>query len=274
MQTHVAASKNVKCCVFCGKSPPEIKLTREHVLRKAIAKILPYEPGINLLQSSFDRVTARQKRTTKFLPQTNYNLTVNDVCKNCNEGWLNVKIELAVEKYLFALIVGTEIDLPKPASDLLALWAAKTAAVRGLMDSRPLAVPPEHFAWIKNNLTPPPFTYVWIGRCEFTPEGWTRHRRLAAEHNKNVDFVHMTTLAIGHVVFYVLGCGGKMGLEMCAETIANLDWHPIFQIWPASNATHFNKLPAFSLEKILELSATNIQGKSPSIEVLQYYKDK
>ncbi|PIF11269.1 hypothetical protein CLU94_3331 [Janthinobacterium sp. 13] len=249
-------------------------MTREHVLRAAFVKLLPGCTGTVLDQLTFDRNTAEPTHKKKRIPQSSYNFTVNDVCKICNEGWLNVKVEIAAEKFLFPLILGNEIELPKQATDILALWAAKTAVVRSLIDAKPFAVPPEHFSWIKENLTPPPSTFVWLGRAEFTPYSWTRQRKFILQHDENFARAHMTTIVIGHVAFYILGCGNNFWEEDFMSTISYLNGHPIFQIWPSTNATHFNKLPAFGRAKIKDLSSTRLNSLGmPSTETLQAIKD-
>lgn len=274
MQTTTPQEKKVKSCIFCKKSAPDVKISREHVLRAAFEKILPGCTGTVLDQQTFDRNTAEITYKKRRIPQSSYNFTVNDVCKICNEGWMNVKVEIAAEKFLFPLILGNEIELSKEATDILALWAAKTAAVRSLIDAKPFAVPPEHFSWLKENLTPPPSTFIWLGRAEFTPYSWTRQRKFILQCNDNYVRAHMTTIVIGHVAFYILGCGNNWGEEEFISTISDLNGHPIFQIWPSTNATHFNKLPAFGPAKIKDLSSTRLNSSGmPSAETLQALKD-
>jgi hypothetical protein len=254
MQTPALQFKKFKTCVFCKKSSPEVKISREHVLRKKIKNILPEIDGMFLHQFNFDTQTGDLSHKSKNIPQSPYELQVNDVCKTCNEGWME-RLEVEAEEFLFPLISGEIIELPKNATDILALWGAKTAAVRGLVDSKTIAVPSEHFSWIKENLTPPPFTFMWMGRAEFKPESLTRQLTFKLQYSGKLVYLHLTTLVIGHVVFFILGCGDQVGVETCLPTISYLNAQSIFRIWPTANAAHFKDFPELRSATVKELSS-------------------
>jgi hypothetical protein len=86
MQNPTFQVKKLKTCVFCKKSSPEVKISREHVLRKKIKNILPEIDGMFLHQFNLDTYTGDLSHTSKDIPQSPYELQVNDVCKTCNEG--------------------------------------------------------------------------------------------------------------------------------------------------------------------------------------------
>jgi len=254
----------IKHCVFCKKSPPDVKMSREHVLRARIGKVLPPCKKSHLIQKNFSSDVKSYKSRSLLIPESPYNWTVTDICKTCNEGWLHDDVEVPAEESLFSLIQGVEIEIPLATATALALWAAKTAAVRGIMDPKPMAISPEHFSWIKDNLAPPPYTYVWLARSEYTPDSFTRHLKFGIASNDGLELGHMSTIVIGHLAFFVLGCGSADSAIECSDTIRYLDNHPVFRIWPNSNATHFNKLPAFGREKIVDLSFTRLNIPYPA----------
>jgi hypothetical protein len=258
MQTPTHPVKKVKTCVFCKKSPPEVKISREHVLRKKIKKLFPDLAGMSLHQFNPDKDTGGSSHKVKFIPQSPYELQVNDVCKTCNEGWMET-LEVEAEEFLFPSFLGEKIQLPKNVTDIFALWAAKTAAVRGLVDSTTIAVPSEHFSWIKENLTPPPFTFIWLGNSESKPSSLTRQLTFMLQHSGKVIHLHLTTIVIGDVAFFILGCGDKLGVDFCFPTISFFNTQSLFQIWPTTNATHFKDLAVLPVERIKELSS----GKFP-----------
>jgi hypothetical protein len=96
---------------------------------------------------------------------------------------------------------------------------------------------------------------MWLGRAEFKPESLTRQLTFKLQYSGKLVYLHLTTLVIGHVVFFILGCGNQLGVETCLPTISYLNAQSIFRIWPTANATHFKDLPEVQSARIKELSS-------------------
>lgn len=251
----------MKKCVFCHRSPPEVKMSGEHVLRAKLAKILPSEgTHINWAQNYICPTSGELNEKFRKIPSGPFDQKVNDVCKECNEGWLNKSVELPCEQYIEPAILGQSFTTTGEARKYIALWASKTAAVRGLMDPKPRGIPVEHFQWIKEKLTPPPNTYVWLGKSQFTPLTVTRHLRFFVfDHNTDTATpCHITMFTIGFMTLFILGCTTEDGENSLHETIKRLDSEQIIRIWPNGVMSNTQFLPEMSKEHIYKLSSTDL----------------
>lgn len=252
----------MKKCVFCHRSPPEVKISGEHVLRAKLAKILPTEGmSTNWAQKFICPTSGELTEKQRKIPSGPFDHKVNDVCKECNEGWLNRSIEIPAEKYIEPAIVGAPILTSPEARHFIALWAAKTAAVRGLMDPLPRGVPEDHYRWIMENLTPPPHTYVWLAKCQFIPATITRHIRFyVIDHTSNtVTPCHMTMLVIGFMALYILGCTAENNTRLeLRRTINKLDSEQIIRIWPQGVTSNTEFLPPLTKEHLRIISSPDV----------------
>ncbi len=250
----------MKKCVFCHRSPPEVKISNEHVLRAKLSKLLPSKNTKIFWEQKFaspnsGKITEKQRN----LHIGPFDFKVNDICEICNSGWLSKSIEIPSEKYIEAAILGTPIDTTVEARHFIALWAAKTAAVRGLMDQKPRGVPEEHYTWIKENLTPPPGTFVWLGKSQNTPLGFTRHLRFTLFHPTGTStHHHMSMLNIGYMILFVLGCTSEENVNLFQKTINQLDSEQLIRIWPNGVTNNTSFLPEMSKEHIYRLSSAQL----------------
>lgn len=234
-------------------------MTKEHVLRARLSKLLPLtDAKVNWGQAFIcpdtNKVTKKQRR----IPNGPFDQTVNDICKECNEGWLNLKVEIPSEQYLDPLVSGDPITTDVGLRQLVSLWAAKTAAVRGLLDPKPRGIPSEHYQWIMNELSPPPHTYVWLGKSEFNPFTMTRHLRFGGWTGENFSRCHMSTFVIGYAALFILGCEDDFGEEIVRSTVEALNSAQLVRLWPDGYTTNTADLPTLSPTHIYELSATTI----------------
>jgi hypothetical protein len=248
----------MKKCVFCLKSPPEVKISGEHVLRAKLAKIVLGAPkrtdwGQKFIDPETGELIGRQRN----LPQGPFDSVVNDICKKCNEGWLNNGVEVPAEKYIEPLSIGEPLLIDDAARLYISLWASKTAAVRGLMDPHPRGIPPEHYEWIMRELTPPPFTYVWMGKCLYNPNTQTRHSRFQVidMHSGQRSPAHATTFAIGCLVLFVVGCGSDGGQSFLAQKISALDSMQLLRLWPNGYSSYTEQLPHLSAQDVYRISS-------------------
>lgn len=223
-----------KVCIFCGKSAPEVKMSNEHVIRSFLSSYLPSTPtGTNWEQTYVCPERGRLVQRNRKIPRSPLQATSNDVCKNCNEGWLNNKVEIPVEQELGNLIQGRGQYIDQKTGQKISTWAAKTSMVRARMDTEPYPIPQAHHAHLMNTLTPPIGTYVWLGFAEYDPNTFIRQFKFSASYDENPrQRGHLTTLIIGHMAIYVLGCEGKSVEEIIEPAIKYIDSHDLLRLYP------------------------------------------
>lgn len=225
-------------------------MTLEHVLPKRLKKVF-LNASINMTYhrthkdpSSGMIVSETSKRKT-----SPFDETVKMVCNRCNNGWLETIVESNASNYLDKMILGQDVLLDAYACEAVALWAAKTAAVRGLTDKPPHATSPKQFRHIMQTLSPNPHTYIWIGRSNSAKKTFTRNLKFAGRRTyvympqPEILHGHLTTIAIGHMVLYILACPSQDLLDGINSTIEELDRAPLIRIHPHKHAFNFNVVP-------------------------------
>lgn len=204
-------------------------------MRAALAKYLPpltkefTWKQTYILDGALEKV---EKNLT--IPQSAFDWLVNDVCKTCNEGWLNHNVEMPAEGILALAMQGRPMRAMEADTRSLALWASKTSAVRALMDPLPRAIPPAHYAHIKDRLEPAPNTLIWLAHTEFCSTPFMRHTRLGTvgAGGQRDTTSHFTSIVYGHMALFIVGASDQRGLwiyERTADAISALD---TLQIWP------------------------------------------
>lgn len=160
------------------------------------------------------------------------NVVMKRVCKVCNEGWMEQRLESPCQKVLPAMLRGQQTILDRTAQSVLASWAAKTAMVGRYAHMPPGEIEPQWLDHMYRYHEPPPGWHVWL-----TGYAGTRYLlydakggSLPGSRVKKVDGVVMSLL-IGHVLLKVLGF--PIGLRP-REPRADL----LFRIWPVTEATH------------------------------------
>lgn len=223
-----------KNCVFCGRSSREVKISGEHVIRKALMRLFPEATG-----HAFNR---RETGTDPVL-RTLYDVhlldvKVNRVCKPCNEGWLDVEVDRKVESLLERLIVGaaSSIDtIVLGAGDQfrLALWATKTAATRYLLDL-PLPVDGDklRYAWMFEQRSPPPNTRVWLVHREPDPNISGRH--LYFRFAGGAGYIHEVCFNLKGIQVHVLDESAVGRMTLSEVSLHMQAWSAVQQIWPLS----------------------------------------
>ncbi|WP_394789093.1 hypothetical protein [Rhodoferax sp.] len=218
-----------KVCLFCGRGAPEVKISGEHVLRAKLQEHFPKQDTTTLLHryQSDEGVKYRSLR----IPQGPFTSVVNEVCKPCNEGWLNLELEIPVEPVLVSLIHGKALRLEVNDLRLLSLWAAKTASIRALMVPGPRSIPPEHYRQMMDLREPPEGTHVWMANSVRDWSAFTRHARIALPAGDGTCSIHLSTIILGGLSFFVAGFHPSWSAELFDEMFLRLDSNAL-KIWP------------------------------------------
>jgi hypothetical protein len=186
--------------------------------------------------AKFDGIitASRDKR----LPISAFDMKVNDVCKPCNEGWLEQKVETPAENAIIRLMNGLPLFINN-ANAKIYLCGSKTAAVRALIDPGHRAIPPEHYNAIRIDLVPPPGTLVWLANIQYCSDMLTRHLRVALKDDDQLALVtHVTTFLLGNLGLYVMGASNPaQSEEVFHESQRRLAMAGALKIWPNAVST-------------------------------------
>jgi hypothetical protein len=189
-----------RICVFCaGVSGSPI--TREHILPQWLDEALNTgETIVNWkawwTDSEGDKSEVAVRRMSPFHQQ------VKMVCATCNNGWMSVEVEVPVVDILPSLIRSEKRGLHPADMGRIALWTAKTAFTRALMDQGNNTIPAEHYRWLMEERIPPAGTSIWAIRCE--PHS-TAMRHFRMEGQSGDWSGHITMLCIGELVLFIVG---------------------------------------------------------------------
>jgi hypothetical protein len=109
-------------CLFCGSTTA--KRSKEHVLRRAFKDSLPSAPGLTFSHRTRDGLEVVNR------PISQFDMTINNVCRDCNQGWLN-DVENAAQVVIEELTVGnTRTSLTQGEVECLGFWAYLRALLR------------------------------------------------------------------------------------------------------------------------------------------------
>ena len=126
-------------CAFCDKA--DGKRTREHILRKKFHDLIPEEDGTGRISTTDYPHDASRETKLRGLPHSNFEMQVNEICEDCNRGWLN-DLETRVEEIVVDLAHGRVRGLTGDEVHDLRFWMAKTALVKTLQErEQPRLVP-------------------------------------------------------------------------------------------------------------------------------------
>ncbi|BCY01602.1 hypothetical protein PszF2a_13910 [Stutzerimonas stutzeri] len=245
-----------KCCVFCGKAPPSVKITKEHVLAKKFRDLFPEAPNQHRWDNKvFSYFGAENLSFVRNVPQGPFNMTVRSVCNECNNGWLSA-MEGNAETYLMGLVYGRQLLSSDDMRIVVSAWAAKTSAVYALChrdDFR--AVPDYHYSYLRGTGWAPPYTHIWRGFGEFNSNTMLRYvRGCLVRDQGEQDHFHLSTIWIGHMVFFVFGFPNEFAEDALSEKISTLDVSPLERIWPLERAAERNLRPLV-YDEVRELGA-------------------
>lgn len=195
-------------CVFCETTTG--KRSGEHLLRRWFnGRIVDIGRGVirRQIEPGRDDVFT----TMKISP---FDVPINDVCKDCNESWLNA-MEGRVGDLIVDLANFDTDTIPKAAARDLAAWCFKTALVRTCMDrNRGWLAPQQFFAELyatRDAPVCPARVRVHVARCEdpsVYPIGRSTVGFLQPVHggNHGVDDqeqIHLVTFNVGFFSFLV-----------------------------------------------------------------------
>lgn len=247
-----------RICPFCGKYPPEIIFSLEHVLPAWLGKKMSSNEKRLIVDQWFAlNADGSPDRISEIRSMGPYDQKVK-VCKTCNEGWMEQKVERPVQEDLPRLALSQRVIVDGTGAKQLALWAIKTSCTRALMDKGERAIPVEHYRLLYDELTPPPFTMVWAIPCAMEST-LTRHYRFNLQFIEPPFRGHITTLKFGSLALFVVGFSARVR----DHVFVNLDAHvqnqsgsAAIRLWPDSKEFDWSGEGGLNESQILQLTET------------------
>lgn len=200
-----------KKCVFCGRSHPAVQFSREHVLPAWLSR----EITLTKHCSYSNQIKGKDLVERNINGQSPFTMTVNKVCRICNNGWMSESLESPVKEILMALIEGRKIALNDEKKQLISLWSIKTALMIGLMDSEGDPAIMSHYEDIYK-LKIPMNTFIWLVN---TSSGYslvsTRHMRFTSNESSHGNIsqtdciAYYTSINIGCLSIQILASKSK-----------------------------------------------------------------
>ena len=129
-----------KKCIFCQRDNQ--KITNEHIFPDWLSKFYGAD-AMCLNEGRKEDGTVTFSYASKIFQQTR-----NDVCTECNSGWMSA-IENAAQPILVKMLKGKSLVLDKKKQEKIATWAMKTILVINHHNPAPPAkqfIPEEHYA--------------------------------------------------------------------------------------------------------------------------------
>ncbi|NIC26537.1 hypothetical protein [Serratia plymuthica] len=207
----------MKKCIFCDKSPPEVKITKEHVLPQWMKKSFPLSPDYAKNVLYVAETAGIDPVERNMIGLSPFEMKVSRVCDKCNNGWMSRKLEEPLKTTLEKLITFKSIVLNNEEKELLALWAVKTAAVRALLDTGENVIPD----WFYKNI-----------QSMSIPNGCTVYIVCRNESNENITSYYsrrrvgdctlfLCTFEIKSLVLFVSWCDPEAEKKEDIEEVIN-----------------------------------------------------
>ncbi len=220
-----------KRCVFCGAS--DAKISNEHAWPNWIRSLFPPTPTTII-------GTRPSKRPITFYPRPDdMGVTVNAVCKPCNEGWME-DLETEVRPFLTLMIRdGVETALTRRQQATLVRWAVKTAMVFEFTSRSAPFYSFEQRDALRNGRVPGS-TVLWIGRYEgatfvSTAVGKGLIYDVTLEGNTTRQPGSAFTLSVGQFVVQVMSITPPEAVDGVLVPMPKRFASHVMLLWPPSD---------------------------------------
>lgn len=193
-------------CIFCGSYGGG--RSKEHIFRRKFKDYFPWERELAVMQMDSDGSVITELR-----PISQFDMTLNLVCRRCNQGWLN-DLESDVEPLLLrAARDGLDLHTSPNQMERLGFWAVVRALLR--TQFTPTARAPKHlFRTAYLTMKPPPGCYAhWAYSQAYIAQAGVHE----APHGLPDDdyFAHVS-FGLGATLFQVGLSGGSARSQQVA----------------------------------------------------------
>jgi hypothetical protein len=219
-------------CIFCGQRR---KMSREHVIPQWVSRLLAKDPR-GFRGPVRVGVWGRGNTLARTITHSEViNMQTKRVCKVCNEGWMEQRLERPCQSVLGPLIAGEDRVLDPPSQALVAAWIAKTAMTARYAFTPIEPVEPDWLRLMYEHQRPPDTWHIWLGSYVGSRPLHLGHHDITvtfpdSDPESNSEAVvtpHgvLLTLAVGYAFLQVLGIKG--GAPQNPDRLPDL-----FRIWP------------------------------------------
>lgn len=158
-------------CIFCGKQPPEVTMSKEHVFADWLRDYIPRELTQHTTQVTLDYLDKEEISEQRHTGDPHAR-RVRCVCKPCNEGWMS-QLQEAARPFLVPILTGKQVRLHRRAQTVLAGWVSMTIMVGEHVRRDMVAVSQAERDWLYRHKTAPKVWRIWLA---------TGNRRTCALH--------------------------------------------------------------------------------------------
>lgn len=241
-------------CLFCGTT--DGKRSREHVLRRAFKKSHSVADNLTFSSMTEAGMTVYQR------PHSQFDMTVNRVCKDCNEGWLNDLENTVTETLALVPAAPSGVRIDKPELDVLAFWAYVRALLRTHVS--PAGRAPE-------SLFEQAFLERRVPHTSFVQLGWSTHYMFVAGGHQSLvlqplgTYLAYVSLGLSGLMFFVTIAEAGDGMRRYALDVSRRPrlWFPGTLHWLAPS----EPLEGHRPPRILSLEESRVAGASLMIRM-------
>lgn len=191
-----------KTCAFCQRS--DQKISKEDVVPKWIVKLLPQGTKCEI-------TTPDGSVIGKWKIGPNGGLTINDVCRACNHGWM-ADTEKDVKPFLPDMIIGKETVLKPKDAMALVVWIYKTVMAFDLVRrniDKAYFTPEERQRYSAMSPIEGRMLFIWLASYTGKTHEFTLTKRLLKANVEIRPFiydnqVYTATISIGQIAFQIL----------------------------------------------------------------------
>jgi hypothetical protein len=222
---------------MCGRTTPEIRLSREHILPRSLRDTISASPGEHTATEAIGPDVAGLEYADHRRPTDLMDVVVRNVCTECNNGWMS-DVEKRANPILRRLIAGAEV-LTVPEVDAVRHWAAKTATVVQMAapgNSTPPVAEADRAAIRLGDIPP-----AWVVTATRLDPSWREHThtgRVVKRMSRIVngeevsERYHLTTIELGQMFLTVTGGppDSDASADVCQMAVTHL-WQVVPAIW-------------------------------------------
>ena len=230
-------------CIFCGREPPFVKISKEHVFGDWLRELFPRDAKTTHTLGTIDLPyfgsALRAPITRSVVGQGHAgSKKVKVVCEECNSTWLSNLVEDAAKPVLKQLIAGYPGALTEEKQKTVALWAAKTIMTAEHINRAHAVVTQEDRTWLKTTLTPPAGWFIRI--APFDGARWANlgiyqnaaklDAKKTGTNTVEPHYLGLTFIGVGHL--FVLAFYSSW--SRLQSILAGMSVPHVALIWPPS----------------------------------------
>lgn len=241
---------NMRTCIFCDKKAS----TREDAWPLWLMKRFPTSRT-----SRMDAERGGQKLGNWCM--TKPGIRVKWLCASCNNGWMS-RLEMEAKPLLESILDDKLKEIDASSQSTLARWAAKTAMVlECLKPERPWFYTDDERQLIRDTLSLPPRTSVWIAKCVNQPNIYSAAKDLRTTPGDGGFHVYSTTMAFGPLAFQIVSIKTPATIPENVTLTYDVTEGPwgqtLLQVWPTTEESvgwppHYGLNSEFGLDELTE----------------------